>query len=164
MTITIRKTMALGLLCLATSTVRASEFDQAMEPILTEYIKIQGALAADKMDGIKTAAQAIERAAERLDPQKTAGDHAEHSKSIPAGLVSACGKLKQAEDITAAREDFKALSKPVAMWVGMSKPKRTSVMYCPMVESVWVQKGSGVANPYYGPAMSSCGEKVGGAD
>jgi Cu(I)/Ag(I) efflux system membrane fusion protein len=156
--------MALGLLCLVASAAQASDFDRAMEPILTEYLKIQGALAADKMDGIKSAAETIEASAKALEPEKTAGDHADHFKSIPSGLVSACGKLKQAEDITAAREDFKALSKTVAMWVGMSKPKGTSVMYCPMVEAVWVQQGSEVSNPYFGPAMLGCGEKVGGAD
>ena len=37
------------------------------------------------------------------------------------------------------------------------------VMYCPMVEAGWVQRGSKVANPYLGEEMESCGHEVGGS-
>jgi hypothetical protein len=50
------------------------------------------------------------------------------------------------------------------MWVSMAKPKGKSVMYCPMEKAGWVQDGTVVANPYFGPKMLGCGQKVGGAD
>jgi Cu(I)/Ag(I) efflux system membrane fusion protein len=149
---------------LSASVVDASEFDQGMQPILTEYLKIHGALAADKTDGVQPAAQAIEKAAKGLEPDKVAGDHAEHYKNIPADLGAACKALEHSGDLASARDAFKLLSQPVSMWVGMSKPEAMSVMYCPMAEAGWVQEGDEVANPYYGPAMLGCGEKVGGSD
>jgi len=50
------------------------------------------------------------------------------------------------------------------MWVTMAKPQGKSVMYCSMEKAGWVQEGTEVANPYLGPAMHSCGQKVGGDD
>jgi Cu(I)/Ag(I) efflux system membrane fusion protein len=144
-------------------TASASELDEAMEPILTEYLKIQNALVNDKTEGIKPAVEAIEKSAKKLDPE-AAGNHGEHYKNLSQDIIAACKKLHTAEDIDATREAFKALSKPIAMWVGMAKPKGMSVMYCPMLKTVWVQRGSEVANPYYGAEMSICGQKVGGAD
>ncbi len=160
---TISKSLLTFAILLVFGTAHASEFDQVMEPILAEYLKIQGALVADKTEGVTAAADAIEELAKTLDPEK-AGDHAEHYRNTSRDIAAACRKFHTANDIKASREAFKALSKPVAMWVGMAKPKEMAVMYCPMAESVWVQRGSEVANPYYGAEMSSCGQKVGGAD
>lgn len=151
-------------LFLCASAAGAAGFDQAMQPVLTEYLKIHGALAADSTDGIRSAARAIEKSAKGLRPDELTGEHAEHYKSIPADLVAACNDLEQAEDLKSARAAFKRLSQPLAMWVGMSKPEKINVMYCPMAEAGWVQEGDQVANPYYGPAMLGCGEKVGGSD
>ncbi|MEE8556805.1 MAG: DUF3347 domain-containing protein [Myxococcota bacterium] len=148
----------------AVGTSHASEFDQAMQPVLTEYLKIQAALAADRTDGMRDAAAAIEASARGLNPQATGGPHAEHYAGIPAELVGSCEALQAAQGLDATREAFKKLSRPVAVWVGMAKPPDTSVMYCPMAEAVWVQHGTDVANPYYGPRMLSCGQKVGGSD
>jgi Cu(I)/Ag(I) efflux system membrane fusion protein len=142
----------------------ASEFDRAMEPILSEYLKIQTALAADETDGVEAAASAIEGLAKTLDPATAGGEHAEHYRNIPEDLSAACSKLREAKDIGSVREAFRDLSKPVSMWVTMAEPKDTSVMYCPMAGAGWVQLGSQVANPYYGAEMLTCGEKVGGAD
>jgi Cu(I)/Ag(I) efflux system membrane fusion protein len=149
---------------IAAGTAGASEFDRAMEPILAEYLKIQKALAADEADGVEGAVHAIESLAKTLDPATASGEHAEHYRNIPADLSAACGKLHEAKDIASIREAFRDLSKPVSMWVTMAEPKGMSVMYCPMAKAGWVQRGSQVANPYYGAEMLTCGEKVGGAD
>lgn len=148
----------------AAAVANASEFDDAMQPVLTEYLRIHSALAADRLDGVKEAAQTIKRSAGNLHPEQTAGEHAEHFKTVPDDLVAACKGLEQAQDLEASREAFKALSKPVGKWAGMSKPDDLSVMYCPMAEAVWVQRGSEPTNPYFGTAMSGCGQKVGGSD
>jgi Cu(I)/Ag(I) efflux system membrane fusion protein len=135
-----------------------------MEPVLNDYLKIHSALSADKTDGVKTAVEAIAQSAKQIDPEKAPADHAEHYKHIPHQIASACTELQSADDIKATREAFKTLSKPVAMWVRMAKPKEIAVMYCPMVDSEWVQRGQEVSNPYYGSEMATCGKKVGGAD
>jgi len=156
--------LLVGALLLGASAMNALDFDRAMEPILTEYLHIQTALAADETDGVEGAAHAIEGLAKKLDPEMAGGDHAEHFENIPADILAASGKLHAAKDIRSMREAFKDLSKPVSMWVTMAKPQGKSVMYCSMEKAGWVQDGMEVANPYLGPAMHSCGQKVGGAD
>jgi Cu(I)/Ag(I) efflux system membrane fusion protein len=141
---------------------RASEFDRAMEPILAEYLKIHGALAVDTTKGIERAAEAIAKAAQELEPEQIAGEHAEQYRHIPHEIAVACEKLRTAKGIEATREAFKELSKPLSTWVAMAKPEGASVMYCSMAKASWVQRGSAVANPYYGAEMSSCGEHVDG--
>jgi hypothetical protein len=153
-----------GTLLLGASAMDTSEFDRAMEPILTEYLTIQKALAADETEGVEGAAHAIESLAKKLDPEMAGEDHAEHYKNIPADILAACGRLHQANEIGSMRETFKDLSKPISMWVTMAKPQGKSVMYCSMEKAGWVQDGEEVANPYLGLEMHGCGQKVGGAD
>jgi Cu(I)/Ag(I) efflux system membrane fusion protein len=151
-------------LLLGVSATYAAEFDTTMETILAEYIEIQQALAADSTEGVQRATQAIRDSATKLQPGQAAGEHAKHYKSIPQDLLAACEKLAAAQAIGSLREAFKELSKPVSMWVTMAEPEHTSVMYCSMAKAGWVQRGSKVANPYFGAEMLSCGEKVGGSD
>jgi Cu(I)/Ag(I) efflux system membrane fusion protein len=160
----ITTTLAACTLLLGLSVAHAAEFDTTMETILAEYIEIQQALAADSTEGVKSATHAIRESATQLQPGQAVGEHAEHYKSIPQDLLVACEKLEAAQDIASVREAFKELSQPVSMWVTMAKPEHTSVMYCSMAKAGWVQRGSKVANPYFGSEMLSCGEKVGGSD
>jgi hypothetical protein len=140
-----------GVLLLGASASNTSDFDRAMEPILAEYLKIQTALAADGTEGVEGVVHTIEGLTEKLDPVTTSGKHTEHYKNIPADILAACGKFHEAKEIRSMREAFKDLSKPISMWVSMAKPEGKSVMYCPI-------------NPYFGPKMLGCGQKVGGAD
>jgi hypothetical protein len=157
-------TLLAGVLLVGASAMGSSEFDRGMEPILTGYLDIQTALAANQTDGIEEAVHEIEENARKLDPEMVGGDHAEHYRNIPADILAACGELHEAKDIGSMRRAFKDLSKPVSMWVTMAKPKGKSVMYCSMEKAGWVQEGTKVANPYLGPMMHGCGHKVGGAD
>ncbi|MBW2566266.1 MAG: hypothetical protein JRE24_05130, partial [Deltaproteobacteria bacterium] len=62
-----KTTKMIGILFLVVVSLTASsllhagpeEFDKTMHPILTEYLKIQEVLAADKTDGVKGAAEQI---------------------------------------------------------------------------------------------------------
>jgi Cu(I)/Ag(I) efflux system membrane fusion protein len=156
--------LAAAALLLVAGAAGAAEFDRAMEPILTEYLEIHAALAADEINGVGEAVRAIEDLVSQLDPNAASGEHAEHYESIPKALLAACEKLERADDIGAMRDAFADLFKPISMWVTMAKPKGMSVMYCPMRKAGWVQRGSEVANPYYGAQMLGCGEKVVGSD
>jgi Cu(I)/Ag(I) efflux system membrane fusion protein len=141
-----------------------SEFDRAMDPILSEYLEIHAALAADETRGVEEAVRAIEPLARKLRPETATAEHAEHYANIPRDILAACDRLEEAKEIGSIRDAFAELSRPLSMWVTMARPKGMSVMYCPMRKAGWVQRGSEVANPYYGAKMSSCGEKVGGGD
>ncbi len=160
----ITTTLAACALLLGVSAAHAAQFDTTMETIVAEYIEIQEALAADSTGDVQSASHAIRDSATRLQPGHATAEHAEHYKNIPQDLLAACEKLAAAHDIASVREAFKELSKPVSMWVTLAEPERTSVMYCSMAKAGWVQRGSKVANPYFGSEMLSCGEKVGGSD
>ncbi len=140
----------------------AEKFDAAMAPILAEYLKITEALAADKTEGVVRAADRIVKLSVTLDSSLVGGKHAEHYNDVPRKLREAASKLSKAQDIEKMREDLKDLSRPMAMWSGMSKPAGVYTAYCSMAKGSWLQKGKEIANPYYGSKMLRCGDIVGG--
>jgi Cu(I)/Ag(I) efflux system membrane fusion protein len=136
-------------------------FDKAMHPILTEYLKIQEALAADRTEGVKGAAERIVVLADNVDTRAVTGEHATHYKDLPMKTKKAAQELAQAKEIPAMREAFKSLSGPMAMWATMSKLQGIYVVYCSMAKGSWLQKDKEIRNPYYGNQMLRCGEIVG---
>lgn len=159
--------MFLLLILVAASSVLyagTEEFDKAIHPILTEYLKIQEALAADKIEGVKSAAEQIVALSDTLDAKTVTGEHEAHYRTLPTKINRAAQNLVEQKDIEVMREAFKALSKPMAMWATMSKPKGVYVMYCPMAKGSWLQKDKAIRNPYHGHQMLRCGEIVGGEE
>jgi Cu(I)/Ag(I) efflux system membrane fusion protein len=76
-------------------------------------------------------------------------------------MVKAAKTVGAAADIKAAREAFGPLSDAVvaaAKAEGYKDLADVKLAYCPMVQKSWLQKGDQIQNPYYGQAMSSCGE------
>jgi len=142
----------------------AKEFDSAMQPILAAYLEIHGALASDTLEGVAEQARSIEESAKSLDPTHLGGEHADHYKTVPQKLQEAAAAMQKATDLEQAREALKGLSKPMAMWATMSKPKGINVVYCPMAKGSWLQKGKEIHNAYLGASMPSCGEIVSGPD
>lgn len=141
----------------------AHMFDKGMQPILASYLKIQSALASDSTSGVKAAAQSIVKQAKNLDAKSVTGEHANHYKDLPQKISDAANAVAKAAALDAARESFKELSKPMAMWGTMSKPASVSVVFCSMAKGSWLQKSGDIRNPYYGKSMLACGEVVGGA-
>ena len=127
------------------SAVRASD---ATKNIVSSYLQIQMALAADKMDGVKAAADAIAKQAQSMG---AAGEP----------VAKAAKGVAAARDLNAARTAFGPLSDAVIAaakaedWKDVSG---VSIGYCPMVNKSWIQKGSQVSNPYYGSQMLTCGD------
>jgi hypothetical protein len=113
---------------------------------LDPYLQIQTALAGDSLDSAKAAAKTFTAQAGKLGPafQKA---------------LSAAEAITAAADIKAARTAFGDLSDAVLTMAGDgSGGAGVRVAYCPMVKKSWLQKGSEIANPYYGSQMLRCGE------
>lgn len=138
-------------------------FDSDMKPILVDYIAIQEALAADSTEGVRQASSDIAAAATTLDGATVTGAHAEHYRDLPTNIRTAADELSRAETLEDARQAFKQLSRPMAMWGTMSMPEGINVVYCSMAKASWLQKQGDVRNPYYGGDMVGCGEIVAGA-
>jgi hypothetical protein len=142
--------LAAAILLLAARPARAAgSLEAAMQPILTEYLTIQKALAADKDAGVTAAAARLEKLAAALKAKKSA---------LPRDLKTAAGKLRQTRGLEKLREVFKELSKPMVSWALSSRPRGVHVATCSMAKASWLQRETEIANPYYGSKMLRCGE------
>ncbi len=120
-----------------TATVRPSADSQA---VLTQYVPVAEALAADDLAKAKTAAGEL---------AKQAGTAGLKVVATPALAVA------HADNLDAARAAFKTLSMKVApLAQGI---KGYVVMHCPMADADWVQTDATVRNPYLGKTMLTCG-------
>ena len=119
-----------------------------LAPALVDpYVRVQTALAADKVDGVKADAAAIATAA---------GTLGEPAKSLEA----AAKKLEGAANLADARKAFGEVSDALfayAKATGSSIPAGVKTAYCPMANKSWLQKGDKIQNPYYGSSMLDCG-------
>ncbi|HVZ64175.1 MAG TPA: DUF3347 domain-containing protein [Lacunisphaera sp.] len=112
-----------------------------MKPeILSAYVKVSTALAADDLAAAKVAASIL----------------AEHAgMSDNKDIAAKADALAKTSKIEAARGAFRALS--VAVEPLAAGQKDLVVMYCPMADSDWVQATGKTQNPYFGKAMLTCG-------
>ena len=128
--------------------VSALQASDAMKAIVGSYLEVHAQLAADKTDGIKAPATAIATQATALGESG-------------AAMAKAAKTVADAPDIKAARDAFGVLTDAVVAaakadgWKDLGDVK---LAYCPMVRRSWLQKDEKINNPYYGPAMSTCGE------
>ena len=138
-------TFSLAFLVVVGGTAAAGD---PLTAVLDPYFHIHMALSDDTTDGVKADAIAIKTAARSLGEPG-------------APIVVAADALSAAADLGAARAAFGTLSDAVVAYSEKTKTAGDGVhtMYCPMVSKQWLQKGEKVANPYYGKAMLSCGEK-----
>jgi hypothetical protein len=128
----------------ATCGVMAAELAPAL---VDPYVRVQSALAADKVDTVKADAVEIGKAAETLGESATP-------------IVAAAKMLEDASDLKAARQAFGTLSESVFAYAkasGATMPDGVKTAYCPMVNKSWLQKGDKIQNPYYGSEMLECG-------
>jgi hypothetical protein len=135
----------LAFLLLPGARVEASD---AMKAIVASYSDIHGRLFRDNMDGVKASAAAIE--------QQAAG-----MGEVGAAIAKAAKSMEAAADLKAARDAFGPLSDAViaaGTAEGWKDTPDLRVAYCPMAKKSWLQKDGTIRNPYYGPAMPTCGE------
>jgi protein SCO1/2 len=132
----------------APSTPKASRPAGAMgTPIVEPYLRIQEALSADTLTGIKDSARSIVSEATKL------GSSAE-------SIRSAASTFQQSGDLTSARAAFGRLGDAIITYAktsNVSIGSGVTVAYCPMARKYWLQRGTKIRNPYYGTAMLECG-------
>jgi hypothetical protein len=137
---------------LSSHAVRAADDSALTEPVksmLDHYLKIQTELTKDSIKGVDEHANAIAKAASGDDMKK-----------LPADVVKQAETLAQADDLKAAREAFKPLSKSLIKYLADNKAGAGTYheAYCPMVKASWLQTGTDIRNPYMGKQMPGCGE------
>lgn len=108
--------------------------------ILSSYVKVSAALAADDLAAAKTAAA-------------TVAEHAGMSDN--KDIATKASAVAKASKIADARDAYRTLS--IAVEPLAAGQKDYVVMYCPMAQSDWVQMKGKTQNPYYGKSMLTCG-------
>ena len=115
--------------------------------VLDPYLKIQAALADDRMDGVKANAGDLATAATAL--------------GAPAMKIDTTAvQLAAATEIEDARDRFGALSVAIDTYMTgleLKAPEGVKVAFCPMVQKPWLQADASINNPYYGKSMQTCG-------
>ena len=120
--------------------------------MLEAYLRLQTTLAEDAMDRVPADAAAL-------------GKEAEHLGAAGERIHAVAIQLQGASDSKAMRAGFGDVSDAVIAYVRTSNSPAGSairLVYCPMVEKSWVQRGTAVRNPYFGKEMLECGEVKGG--
>jgi len=115
--------------------------------VLDPYLKIDEALAADNMDGVKANAGDVATAATAL------GVYA-------VKIDTAALQLASAADLADARAKFGVLSEAIDAYMAaqhVTPPEGVRVAFCPMVMKPWLQTDGPIRNPYYGSQMLTCG-------
>lgn len=152
--------LTMAMMVLSISLFADDSFDDTMNKITVEYIKIKDTLVNDKTENVNDIAKAILYLTKKLDTSTVMGDHKDHFKNIPSNISDAATDLSKASNIKSMRKAFNDLSKPMAMWATMMKPAGINVAYCSMNPGSWLQMGKEIRNPYYGASMLKCGEIV----
>ena len=131
----------------APATTALHEREVGVGPILTAYLTMQRALAADSLDGVKARAHDIAVEAARGGPAEQP-------------VMAAANRFERVAGLSSARAAFGALSD--AMLIAAKRSGRpldsgVRLAYCPMARKYWLQTGETIDNPYYGATMRTCG-------
>jgi hypothetical protein len=136
------------------------------ESLAGPYEAIRQALLHDKVAGVADQAKLLKQRADALakgfTPQSAgvAADKAPMVKALLPEVSAAAARLAAAKNVTAARNAFADLSKPMVRYREVSTGKRPVVAYCPMAKKSWLQPAGEIGNPYYGQSMAKCGDVV----
>jgi hypothetical protein len=126
---------------LVTSLCAAEEKTPACScELVSGYIEVQTALAADDLAATRAAAKSF---------AKVANEDGLTPMEINAQAIAAATNLKE------ARAAFKKSTDDVIPLV--ERDESFVVMHCPMAKADWVQAKGEVRNPYFGKAMLTCG-------
>ena len=142
--------LAVAALALAPTALPAENpaLAEPAKSVFNHYLKIQGDLVNDSLNGVAENAGAIAKA--------VAGDKI---KMLPATVATEAAALAKASDLKSARAAFKLLSDSLIKYLADHKVKDAYVrVYCPMANASWLQADKRVANPFMGKEMAECGE------
>jgi hypothetical protein len=121
---------------------------------LKQYEGVRAALATDDLAAARKAAGAIAT----TPTEKPANDA--DAKRI-ANRTNAAKKLSGTDSLSAAREEFKILSRTaVHLAEGQKGYYRYICPHVPNDQGKWVQTSQEISNPYKGKAMPKCGNAL----
>jgi Cu(I)/Ag(I) efflux system membrane fusion protein len=143
------------------------EFRKQLDNVFTAYFKIHRALAKDKAENAKAAADEMNKALAAVDMKLLDGETHLAWMQQSASLSKTLSSASEAKDIEALRKVFAMLSEKTSTVVKEFGPGVRKVLYilkCPMAfdnqGAIWLQETAQTQNPYFGAAMSACGSVI----
>jgi len=142
-----------------------AEFKKQLGNVYSNYFEIQKALAVDDLATAKKAAKKVGDALGKTDMSLLEGDAHMAWMSQSGEIQRTIDAITDTDKIGSARNVFLTLSQTLihaADNFDISFDGQVVHVHCSMAfdgkGGHWLQKGEEVRNPYYGKAMSSCGD------
>lgn len=140
-------------------------FVAALAPLYDAYLAYQTALAADKTDAHRAAAEALRKAVASVDAAQLPASRSADWKRFTGELLAQADRLSEAETVAVQREVFAVISEQMlalAADFGHAGREPLHRAHCPMAfdnrGADWLQRGTEIANPYFGSEMLRCGK------
>ncbi|MBC7399500.1 MAG: DUF3347 domain-containing protein [Mucilaginibacter sp.] len=150
----IRSIFVVLLLTIVAINVKAQATNAAINNVVTAYLDVKNALAADNGANAEAKAKVLttQIAAVQIKDQATWKKYADK-------LGFDARHISETKAIDHQREHFASLSKNLyAVLKSLNANTQTLYwQYCPMKKSNWLSDVSAIENPYYGKEMLDCG-------
>jgi Cu(I)/Ag(I) efflux system membrane fusion protein len=144
--------------------VVSTAFKNQLEKVFDEYLILKDALADDDNGAAKKSASAILNAMGKVD-MKLLTDHEAHNHWMLIGkeINASATSISKTSDIAIQRNHFKHMSAHLIKAVKLfGVNQQVYEQFCPMADdnngAYWLSQFKEIKNPYFGKAMSTCGE------
>ncbi|MDK2955058.1 MAG: rane fusion protein copper/silver efflux system [Desulfovibrionales bacterium] len=142
-------------------------FRSQLGDVFEAYRPVAEALARDDFETAKEHAEGVAKALAGVDMELLQGSaHTEWMQDLHR-MQQGLDALREAQSLDQARQGFQSLSAGLSAAAGGLGLKAASAVYefhCSMAfdgeGADWLQANQSVRNPYFGPAMQTCGEVV----
>ena len=140
-------------------------FRKQLAVVFASYEPMAAALAVDDADAARKAAAETSTALLLVDDAALSGPAHNVWQDALAKMNDGLGAIREAGDIVGVRAGFEPLSVGLAeaiLKLGVETGGPLYELFCPMAfdykGATWLQRDPEVRNPYFGTAMSTCGE------
>ena len=140
-------------------------FRTQLGKVYAAYEPLQDALVKDDLAGARAAAGKIGEALRGVDAAVLDGPSHNAWAAALAKMTDGLDAIRGADDLVAARTGFEPLSVGLAdalRDLGAKTETPVFQLFCPMAfdfkGAIWLQHDEEIRNPYFGTAMSTCGE------
>ena len=143
------------------------EVTQQLNGFVGPYLGVGKALAADDLEAAKQAVDPLHQRLASLLPIVSESKAVEMWSKEKRDLSEIVARLQKANDLAALRSGFALLSEQMLSlerMFGLPTDAALYELHCPMAfegrGASWIQSDDAVRNPYYGPSMLKCADKV----
>ena len=145
----------------------APEVAEQLTGFIGPYLELGKSLAADDLDAAKRSVEPLHQRLSGLQPIVSTDRSVEAWNKEKRDLSEIVARLQKAIDLESLRSGFASLSEQMLSLQRMFGVPTDAALYelhCPMAfegrGASWIQSDDAVRNPYYGPSMLKCADKV----